>query len=240
MKPIFVFLVPFIFLFTSCNYFTGKKIKGDGNVTTQSRAFTDFNSIDAGGSAEIYISQDSVFSVKVEIDNNLQEYIEVYKEGNELKIHQRNNTSLDVTGKIKVYISAPVFEKLKASGACDIIGKNNLSSTGDFFIGMSGACNAELNINAPKVTVDLSGACSVKLSGATKDFKADGSGSTNINCFGLMTENTSVDLSGAGDAEVFASVKLDVNVSGAADVKYKGNPSINQKVSGAGSVKKVD
>ena len=46
-------------------------------------------------------------------------------------------------------------------------------------------------------------------------------------------------MSGAGDAEVFASVKLDVEVSGASDVKYKGNAAVSQDVSGAGSVKKV-
>ena len=46
-------------------------------------------------------------------------------------------------------------------------------------------------------------------------------------------------MSGACDAEVFASVKLDVNASGASHVKYKGNATVTRNVSGAGSVKKV-
>jgi len=33
-----------------------------------------------------------------------------------------------------------------------------------------------------------------------------------------------VDISGAGTAEVYASVKLDAQVSGAGDVNYKGMP----------------
>ena len=44
----------------------------------------------------------------------------------------------------------------------------------------------------------------------------------------------------AGDAEVYASVKLDVSVSGAGNVRYKGNAVVNKSVSGAGSVKKVE
>jgi hypothetical protein len=49
-----------------------------------------------------------------------------------------------------------------------------------------------------------------------------------------------VAISGAGSAEVYASVKLDATVSGAGNVNYKGNASeVNQHVSGAGSVKKV-
>jgi Putative auto-transporter adhesin, head GIN domain len=78
------------------------------------------------------------------------------------------------------------------------------------------------------------------LKGETKDFSADGSGSTDIKCFELLAENTNVELSGAGDAQVFASVKLDVQVSGAADVKYKGNAAVTKEISGAGSVKKVE
>ena len=36
---------------------------------------------------------------------------------------------------------------------------------------------------------------------------------TDVKCFELMAENVDVDISGAGDAEVFASVKLDVRCS---------------------------
>ena len=70
--------------------------------------------------------------------------------------------------------------------------------------------------------------------------KVDGSGSSHFRCFDLMAEIVSVDISGAGDAEVFASVKLDVDVSGAGSVKYKGNATVSQKVSGSGSVSKVE
>jgi hypothetical protein len=56
-----------------------------------------------------------------------------------------------------------------------------------------------------------------------------------------MAENTKVDISGAGSAEVFASVKLDAHVSGAGKVRYKGDAAnVQQQVSGAGSVKKAE
>ena len=50
-----------------------------------------------------------------------------------------------------------------------------------------------------------------------------------------------MDISGAGSAEVYASVKLDAEVSGAGTVRYKGNATnVSQHVSGAGSVNKVE
>jgi Putative auto-transporter adhesin, head GIN domain len=79
------------------------------------------------------------------------------------------------------------------------------------------------------------------MKGQTRDFRLRLSGAGKARCYDLMSENTSVDISGAGSAEVFASVALDADVSGAGSVRYKGNAArVNQQVSGAGSVKKAE
>jgi Putative auto-transporter adhesin, head GIN domain len=241
MKRILFFSLLLPVILTSCHYFGGRRIQGNGHVTTQVRSVSDFNGIDVSGGIDVYVTQDSAFSVKVEIDDNLQEFIEVYKEGETLRIHQADNTSLNTTsGKIKVYVSAPAYRRLEASGACNIIGQNKLSSTGDLSIDLSGSCDVKMELNAPKVIAGLSGACSIQLKGDTKEFKVEGSGSTDIKCMELLAENVNIDISGAGNAEVYASVKLNVEVSGSGDVKYKGNATVSQSVSGAGSVKKVE
>jgi hypothetical protein len=50
-----------------------------------------------------------------------------------------------------------------------------------------------------------------------------------------------VEISGAGSAQVFASVRLNAEVSGAGSVDYKGGaPAVDQHVSGAGSVHRVN
>jgi hypothetical protein len=192
------------------------------------------------GNTDVYVKQDSVFSVRVEAEENLLEYIIIETDGNTLHIHQKEGTSLNPTKSIKVYVSGPMFKHFEASGACDIYSENKLSSNESIGINLSGSCDVKLELKAPEVKAGLSGAGTVTLKGETKDLEIDGSGSTDIKCFEMLTENTHIVLSGAGDAEVYASVKLDVHVSGAADVKYKGNAAVNQDVSGAGSVKKAD
>jgi hypothetical protein len=97
-----------------------------------------------------------------------------------------------------------------------------------------------LELSAPKITADVSGACSVKLKGDAKEFKVQGSGSTDIKCFDLVADNVDLDISGAGDAEVYANVKLTGDISGAASVNYKGTAQTDIHTSGATSVKKVD
>jgi hypothetical protein len=188
----------------------------------------------------VYVTQDSVYKVTVEADGNLFEYIEVREEGNTLRIREMDGYNLDPSRGIKVYVSAPRFTQFDASGACEIITQNQVRSTERIDVDLSGACDVQLDLNAPAVTVDASGASSIKLKGETKDLKLDGSGSVNFRCFDLMSESVYVGISGAGDAEVHASVKLDVSVSGAGSVKYKGNAAVNQSISGAGSVNKVN
>lgn len=240
MKNVFFLTIIITATLTSCHFIGGKRIRGNGVMKMENRATGTFNSIDVSGNVKVYVKQDSVASVKIETDENLLEYIITDSKDGTLRIHQKEGANLKPSRSIKVYISGPSFKRFKASGACDFFSENKITGTESVSISLSGASDVKLELKVPGIAADLSGAGTITLKGETKDFSVDGSGSTTIKCFELMTENTKVELSGAGDAEVFASVKLEVDVSGAADVKYKGNATVSQKISGAGSVKKVD
>lgn len=238
-KGIYLVVLAALFL-GGCRQIFGKRIRGNGNVVTQTRNLSGFDRIEMGGGAKLYVKQDSVFSVKVVGDENLQPYFETYVEGNTLHIHESNGVNLGFSTPVKVYVSAPKYTRFDMSGATDLYSENQIQSTEAIAIDLSGASEVVMDVKAPSLRADLSGAGSVKLRGEAKTFEVDGSGSTDIRCFDLLTESTKVSISGAGDAQVFASVKLDVHVSGAGSVKYKGNPTINQSISGAGSVKKEE
>lgn len=225
---------------SGCRDMFGKRIRGNGNKSTETRNLSGFQKIDVSGAIDVFVKTDSTRSVKVEADQNLLQYIVTDEENGTLYIHEADGVSLRYHGKIKVYVAAPSFSGFEASGACKISSENQVKSADKIRIEVSGASNIDLDVNTPYVDAGASGACTIRLKGETKEFKVHGSGSTDIKCFDLLTETTHVDISGAGDAEVSASVKLDVGVSGAGSVKYKGSPSVSQNISGAGSVKKVD
>ena len=240
MKRLLLILVIPPLMFASCRGIFGKRIIGDGNIKTETRSPGQFDGVDVSGSIDLYVMTDSNRSVKIEADQNLLEYIEVFTKADKLIVRNRNGFNLRPSRDIKVYVSSPVYRTLELSGACDIYSQNQLASNDEISLDMSGSCDGKLDLKAPKITTDLSGACNIEIKGETKDFTAGGSGSVGFKCFNLLAENVNVDISGAGDAEVYASTKLDVDVSGAAGVKYKGNASVSQKVTGAGSVKKVE
>lgn len=232
-----LFILP-VFL-CSCEFVAGERIVGNGNIVNQSRPVTGFSGIDVSGALEVYVTQDSVFSVNVETDSNIQEFIEVFKDGETLVIRPRKNTNIRASEKnVKVYVKAPVYTHFEASGACDIYGSDTISRSGSIDIDLTGASTIDLAIDAPAIKVYSSGASTVKLKGVTKDLTAHGSGSNDLNCFNLLAETVNVTISGAGHADVYASVRLDATASGAASINYRGDADVKSNTSGAASIER--
>ncbi len=240
MKRIFLFSLLSVIIFSSCHHLFAKRIRGNGAIKTENRTVGTFTGVDVSGNIDVYVTQDSVASVKIEADENLLEYVQINANGGTLDIRAERGYNLKPSKSIKVYVSGPLFKRFEASGACDIYSQNRISNSEGIGIHLSGACDVTMEVNAPKVNADLSGAGTITLKGETKDLSIDGSGSTDMKCFDLMAENARIEISGAGDAQVYASMKLDVHVSGAGSVRYKGNATVSQEVSGAGSVKKAE
>jgi hypothetical protein len=98
-----------------------------------------------------------------------------------------------------------------------------------------------MELSAQKLDLNSSGASKLRLSGTANDVSADLSGACDIFGFDLVCDNFTVDLSGAGKAQIHVNKKINAEISGAGSIRYKGNPSvINQSVSGAGSIKHED
>jgi Putative auto-transporter adhesin, head GIN domain len=228
-------------LLASCQGIFGKRVHGDGNIKTEDRPVSDFKNVDVSGAAKVLVSQGDHPSVKIEGDENLLPYMEVNQIGNKIEVREKPGFNLAPTTDIKVYVTAPVFNDIDASGACDIIGQTKISNPEDLAMHVSGAGDIRMEVDAPRLKAEVSGSGSIYLKGQTKDVYLDLTGAGHAHCFDLLSESTKVEISGAGSAEVYASVKLEADVSGAGTVKYKGNATdVKQDVSGAGSVQKVD
>jgi putative autotransporter adhesin-like protein len=231
----------FSFVFASCHNFMGKRIRGNGNIRSEDRTVGSFKNVDVSGAAKVYVSQGDQHSVKVEADDNLLPFIEVAQQDDKIIVREKPGYNLKPTGDILVYVTSPVYNKIEASGACDIIGQGKITNPEDFELHVSGAGDINMEVDAPQLTAEVSGSGNINLKGQTKDVDLQLTGAGHAHCYDLLAENTKVDITGAGSAEVYASVKLDADVSGAGSVSYKGNAgTVNQKVSGAGSVKKVN
>ena len=233
-------LLPFavLILFSSCRFFGGERIRGNGKIVRTQRNLGSFNSIEAGGAVQVHVRQDAANSVTLETDENLLEFLDVFVDGKTLVIRTQKGYNLDPSDDIIIYASAPAFEKLDVSGASKIIGDGTISGD-NLALGASGASEILMNVDVSKLEADLSGASILQLKGNAANFSTGASGASKIKCIDLATEETTLDISGATDAEVTANKQLNIDASGASNIDYRGNANINQKSSGASSVRKI-
>jgi len=223
-------------LFASCNII-GEN--GNGKVVKQERKVTAFNAIDVSGAFMIYLRQGETESVTVEADENLLPFIRTVVVGNELRIDTKNHPIHHVT-VMQVFITLKDLNKISVSGAVDLKTENRLTLN-ELNLDASGASDSRFDIAVQKLDLDCSGASKIRFSGMAVNVHMDLSGASNIYAFDLPAETYSIDLSGAGEAEINVTKSLDAEVSGAGKVLFKGSPvQIDQRVSGAGSIRKVN
>jgi hypothetical protein len=168
------------------------RVRGSGNIITK-RNESGFNQLCIGISM-LYKTRPTT-SVKVEADDNIVEYIEVHTDGSTLEIYTEGHIRLRPTHKIKVYVSNREYKELQVSGASSIRSENEITSPDALHVDISGASEGRLEVNAPKVSVNLTGKQS-NIKGKTKDFEGGASGASEIRCFDLLSENAEVDAVG--------------------------------------------
>lgn len=236
MKFSLVTILP-AFVFSSC-FFSGERVTGDGHVITREKNIGNFTAVRSNGSMDVHIMQSGANSVKVQTDENLIPYLDIYVDGSTLVVQEKQGYNLNPSKKITVYVSSPVFRQIEMSGSGDIVSDNAISGNEPLKMDVSGSGNINMNVNLPKLDAEISGSGNIALKGQSEDLSISMSGSGNIKCFDLISDNVNIDMSGSSDAEVTANKKLDIEVSGSGSVRYKGNASVNQRISGSGEVKK--
>lgn len=225
------------FLFCSC-FFTGQRVSGNGYITSQYRTVDNFTAVHCSGSMDVRITQSESNSVKVETDENLIPYLDIFVDGNTLVVREKQGYNLNPSKSLTVYVSSPSFKEVEMSGSGNIVSDNTISGSEPLKMHVSGSGNINLTVNVPKLGADISGSGNIVLKGQSTDLSISMNGSGDISCFDLTSDNVSLDISGSSDADVTANKKLDIEVSGSGSVHYKGNAAVNQRVSGSGEVKK--
>jgi hypothetical protein len=227
----FIILLIASFSFASCNV-----ISGNGNVREENRDIRDFNTVKTSGSIDVEIKSGDSYVLSVENDENLLPYIVTEVNNGVLNIHYKSGTNIS-NDHAKVFVTAPSLNKIITSGSGDITVNGIIKNANQIEFSLSGSGGIDAQVDAPSVKVIGSGSGNIKLSGRTKDFDCKVRGSGDVNCSGLQSENTTITISGSGDAHVFASVSLKARTSGSGDIYYSGNPASPEiHTSGSGTV----
>ena len=233
MKRLLALLSASFFLF-SCNF-----TNGSGKIVTEKRTVENFSAISACSAIEVEVNIGPVAAVTVEADDNIIQHVLTSVSGGTLKIKTENLHNLN-NAHIKVFVTTPVIEAITASASADVKVVAVIKGNNKLSFKASSSAGIEAEVDAPEVEAEANSSGTVTLKGCTKNYKAAVSSSGDIKTAALLSENTEVDASSSGSAQVYASITLNAKASSSGSIDYRGAATVQQSVNSSGSVDKKD
>lgn len=224
-------------VFTACNYPGMLPIIGNStDMVIEDLEVGPFNEIEYSGSGNIILIQGDHNALTLEATEKTLSRIQTSVVNNRLIIDQRgwlwfNWFNSDITATI----TFADLSHLETSGSASISADG--LATDDLSLENSGSVTLDLqNIDLASLQIEVSGSADIQASGRAATQVVRISGSAKYQAEDLESQAVTIDISGAGDAIVWATGSLDADISGSGSVSYYGNPSVSQSVSGSGSM----
>jgi hypothetical protein len=193
----------------------------------------DFKRVDLSGLFDVEIEKGEDFAVELDGTSKEKERYDVYLSGETLVIDfdDDNNVfwkkDLFKDDKVKIKITMPDLEDLKIKGA------GKLSFQGfeqdDMEINILGAIEAEGEITAQNLTIDLTGASTLELKGSGRFMEVTATGASSIKAYNYEVNEAIVEARGASSARVFVTDKLEITKGIASSVSHRGDPQVIER-----------
>ena len=223
MKKI-LFLLALALVLSSANAQSDKEvIEGNGKSITKEVAVKSFDELKANGVYELLLTQGDKESVKIEADENLQQYFTVSNEGSKLIINTEKlkNVNLRGKGKMKVYVS---FKKLTSMdiGTVGSVHSENELAFDNLEIKNRSVGNVNLKLTANKLDIENKSVGNVELSGKAETVTVKNNGVGSLHASDFVVQTMDIENSGVGNAAVNAQKSIKVKDSFLGKVSNKG------------------
>jgi hypothetical protein len=212
-------------------------VKGSGKVVKENREVGSFSRIVISDAIQVVITPGDVESVTVEAEDNILPLVTIETGGDKLNIKMKEMQSITTDIGVKVYVTYKQLAELFVSGA------SRLSATGTvkgekLLLILSGASQADLDVQLQWLSVNCSDASKGVISGNTEKLNIQCSSASNLNAQKLASKEADADASGASNITLQTKNKLNIMASGASVVRYQCDPTtvISRDISGASTV----
>ena len=200
--------------------------------------FQDFDELVASSKFDITIVKGPDYKLELKGRERELDEVRVRQFGQTIELDTKDwkTFSLRRRKAIKVNLTMPELNRIKLSGAC------NLEAAGfsgdEIEIDMSGASDADLEVEYDRIDIEMTGTADLILAGRAEELIADISGTTSLHSIALEALVGDIRTSGVSSAKIFVTSELEVDANGASDVQYKGDPKLDADESRASSIKR--
>lgn len=213
-------------------------IKRTGDIITETRDLKNFTDITVEDNLNVYITQDTVFEVKIEAGENIVPLIKAEVSDGVLKLRNDNrcNWTRSYDKPFNVYVKMPVIGYILSNGTGNITSVNTITTpTIDLETKSSG--DIEFTVNNTKVTSHMFGYGDIHLHGNTVEHACSIGGDGFLYASDLQSTETWLRTYTNGLCYVRAQNKLTVIIDKDGDVYCYGNPPIiNKTQNGSGNL----
>lgn len=222
-----LFLAVAVFAQNEKNDNKHETIEGNGKKVTRDVTVSSFDALQASGVYELKLSQGSKETVKIEADENLQQYFDVHADGNKLVIDmdKLKNKNLKNTGKMKVYVTFKNLKQLDLKTVGSVSSQDQLSFD-DLDLNTKNVGDVDLKLTAKKIDIDSKSVGDVKLSGKANEAVVKNKGVGSFKAGNFVVQTMDIENQGVGSAEVNAEKDLKVKDTFLGKVTNKGGATI--------------
>lgn len=207
---------------------------GSGPYETRALPIAPFAGISLQVPADVHLTQGPVREVVVEGRADIIA---------ELRTRVRNDIwyiefdrCVNDIGRLDIYITMPAVFFLENTATGDLI-STNILQTDDIELRLSGTGDIDLGLDADDIIASIYGTGDIRLEGVADQLDLRSTGTGDFLAFPLTLNRAEIELTGAGDAEVFVRDYLDVRITGTGDVFFRGTPRIDSRITGTGRVR---
>jgi hypothetical protein len=200
------------------------------------------NEVEISGPFNIYFSKSTESSIKIVASENVDDLIDINLSDGKLKLSSKDNlknaTNYVINSSIDIFISYTDLKAISVNGIGKIETLTPMLSE-NLKLDMNGVSKCRIDMNVNYLDVTISGIGDYAIVGKADNVNANFSGIGSFDLHALTAKTMSLNSSGIGYCDVYASEELNINTSGIGNVTYSGSAAkiiINK--SGLGSVTK--
>ena len=213
-------LVMLAFLYSACSknetIIGNEQIVGSGRIVTQVRPVGTIAGIQVTNFAKVFVTQDTVESLRIEADDNIIDRVMTSSSNGILVVGLRDGSYNKVT--VNVFASMRNIKRLESTGSADFTSLNSIQSD--------------------TIICKIKGAGNITLAGTASYEVVEIVGAGNVHNFNLISSSCYASISGSGNIEVNATQQLDAVIAGTGAITYAGNPPVvHPLITGVGSIR---
>jgi hypothetical protein len=198
-------------------------IQGSGTSVTLGLPLADFSGIDASCVYDVQAVRADVFEVRIDVDDNLAEFLDVRVEDGNLVLDVQPG-AFEFT-QLRASVSLPQLDDFDVSGAADLTVTGFVSDQ-PLVAQTSAAATVAGDVVAGNIRLLAAGNSRVTLAGSGNDLQLEASGSASVDLRDYPVQDVTADVSGASQSIVDVEGRLDAVASGFARLRFLGDPQL--------------